>query len=82
MVDKAIDAVMDAIDIETYLVCHDANEGRALALKLGQEMNLGDIDIMFEEFDGYGVRVRLRKYIYRPGAQYRWLERHSTDPVQ
>lgn len=73
MVKKALDAVMDAIDIETYLVCRDANDGKSLALRLGQEMNLGDVDIMFEEFDGYGVRVRLRKYIHKPGAEYRWL---------
>jgi hypothetical protein len=37
-------------------------------------MNLGEVDLMYEEFDGFGVRVRLRKYIYRPGSRYRWLE--------
>ncbi len=65
---------MDAVDVETYLVCRDAEEGKALALQLGREMNLGDVDIMFEEFDGYGVRVRLRKYIHKPGNEYRWLK--------
>jgi len=73
MGDRALDNVMDAIDIETYLVCKNAHEGKALALRLGQEMNLGEVDIMFEEFDGYGVRVRLRKYVYRPSNQYQWL---------
>ena len=75
MADKAIDAVMDAIDIETYLICRDAQEGRLLALKLGQDMNLGDVDIMYEEFDGFGVRLRLRKYFHKPGAHYPWLEK-------
>mgnify|MGYP007011861401 FL=1 len=70
---SAMDRVMDALDIETYLVCKDANEGKMLALQLGREMNLGDVDIMFEEYDGYGVRVRLRKYVYKPGNHYRWL---------
>ncbi len=70
---RAIDSVMDAIDIETYLVCGDANEGKLLAMKLGVEMNLGDVDVMYEEFDGYGVRVRLRKYIYKPGNNYLYL---------
>jgi hypothetical protein len=69
----AMNRVMDAIDIETYIVCATAAEGKTLALSLGREMNLGDVDIMFEEFDGYGVRVRLRKYVYRPGARYEWL---------
>ncbi len=69
-----MDRIMDAVDVETYLVCRDAEEGKALALQLGREMNLGDVDIMFEEFDGYGVRVRLRKYIHKPGNEYRWLK--------
>jgi hypothetical protein len=69
----ALDKVMDAIDIETYLICSDEHEGKKLAYQLGHELNLGDIDIMFEEFDGYGIRVRLRKYIYKPGNHYTWL---------
>lgn len=71
---KAIDKVLDAIDIETYLVCKDSNEGKKLALQLGQELNLGEVDIMFSEFDGYGVRVRLRKYVYKPGDNYLYLD--------
>ncbi len=69
----AIERIMDAIDIETYLICKDANEGKMLAMQLGRELNLGDVDIMFEEFDGYGVRLRLRKYIHKPGSKYEWL---------
>lgn len=69
----ALEQVMDAIDIETYIVCKDEIEGKKLALQLGQEMNLGEIDIMYQEFDGYGVRVRLRKYIYKPGNMYKYL---------
>jgi hypothetical protein len=72
--ETALDKVMDGLDIETYLVCSDRQEGKRLVLQLGKEMNLGDVDIMFEEFDGYGVRVRLRKYIYKPGNTYRWLK--------
>ncbi len=70
----AFDKIMDGLDIETYLVCSDKQEGKRLALQLGKEMNLGDVDIMFQEFDGYGMRVRLRKYIYKPGNSYRWLK--------
>ena len=72
--ESALDKIMDGLDIETYLVCSDKQEGKRLALQLGKEMNLGDVDIMFEEFDGYGMRVRLRKYIYKPGNSYRWLK--------
>ena len=38
----ALNAVVDAVDIETYLLCSDAKQGHALALQLGREMNLGD----------------------------------------
>jgi hypothetical protein len=69
----ALDAVMDGLDIETYLVCGTEREGKDLALRLGHELNLGEVDIMFCEFDGYGVCVRLRKYIHKPGDPYRWL---------
>ncbi|MEW6654011.1 MAG: hypothetical protein AB1394_11170 [Bacteroidota bacterium] len=67
--------IMDAIDIETYIVCSDANEGKKYAMQLGRELNLGEIDIMYHEFDGYGLRVRLRKYIYKPGSSYSYLNR-------
>jgi len=70
----ALEHIMDAIDIETYIICKDENEGKKLALQLGQEMNLGEVDIMYQEFDGYGMRVRLRKYVYKPGNVYKYLQ--------
>jgi hypothetical protein len=73
----ALEHVMDAIDIETYIVCKNENEGKKFALQLGQEMNLGEIDIMYQEFDGYGVRVRLRKYVYKPGNMYKYLNQEE-----
>jgi len=74
---SAFDRIMDAIDIETYIVCRDANEGKKYAMQLGKEMNLGEVDIMYQEFDGYGVRVRLRKYIYKPGGNYKYLNNEN-----
>ncbi len=79
---SALERVMDALDIETYLVCKDTNEGKLLAMQLGREMNLGDIDIMFEEYDGYGMRVRLRKYVYKPGNHYNWLGNKNAQVEQ
>ncbi len=70
----ALEQIMDAIDIETYIICKDENEGKKLALQLGQEMNLGEVDIMYQEFDGYGMRLRLRKYVYKPGNVYKYLQ--------
>jgi hypothetical protein len=75
---KAIERVADAIDIETYIICRDESEGKLLAMQLGRELNLGNVDVLFEEFDGYGIRVRIRKYIYRPGTRYRWLDMEQS----
>ena len=81
MNDSALNSVIDAIDIETYLACRSEHEGKTLALKLGQEMNLGEIDIMFQEFDGFGVRVRLRKYVHKPGCRYGWLAADCEEEI-
>jgi len=70
---RALDAVMDGLDIETYLVCGSEREGKDLALRLGHELGLGEVDIMYCDFDGYGVRIRARKYVHKPGDPYPWL---------
>jgi len=73
MNESALNRVIDGIDIETYLSCQNEEEGKFLARKLGEELNLGEIDVVFSEFDGFGVRVRLRKYVVKPGDKYNWL---------
>jgi hypothetical protein len=73
MSEAALNRVIDGIDIETYLACQNEEEGKFFARKLGEELNLGEIDIVFSEFDGFGVRVRLRKYVVKPGDKYNWL---------
>jgi hypothetical protein len=72
--DTALNHVMDGLDIETYLICQNEEEGKFLARKLGTELNLGEVDVMFSEFDGYGLRVRIRKYITKPGDKYLWMK--------
>jgi len=57
--------VMDAIDIETFLVCSSESEGKELAIQ--------DADIVFIQYQGPGARVRVRGYVYKPGASYGWL---------
>jgi hypothetical protein len=71
---SALSHVIDAVDVETYLMCGSAQEGHELARRLGSELGLGEVDVMFEEFDGYGVRVRFRSMVHRPAARYGWLD--------
>lgn len=71
---KALDRVVDAIDIETFLYCNSEEEAKGLAESLAQELNLPHGDIVFLEFKAWGARVRIRSYIHHPGDHYRWLE--------
>ena len=71
---KALDRVVDAIDIETFLYCKSEEEAKGLAESLAQELNLPRGDIVFLEFKAWGARVRIRSYIHHPGDHYRWLE--------
>lgn len=70
---KAWDRVLDAIDLETFLVAGNEEEARQLALALVDEMGLGRGDIVFLEWRGGGARVRVRAYAHRPGEGYGWL---------
>ena len=71
---KAMDRVVDAIDIETFLFCSSEDEAKDLAEALAVDLGLPHGDVVFLEFRGWGARVRIRSYIHRPGDHYRWLE--------
>ena len=66
--------VMDGLDIETFLVCKSEEEGRGLAITLMKDLGFEDIDIVFIQYQGPGVRVRVRAYIHRSGDTYGWLD--------
>lgn len=71
---KAMDRVVDAIDIETFLYCKSEEEAKALSESLCLELGLPHGDIVFLEFKTWGARVRIRSYIHHPGDHYRWME--------
>ena len=70
--------VMDALDVETFLVCESEEEGRSLGLKLMKDLGFKDVDIMFIEFKGPGARIRARAYIHKAGDIYPWLNLEKT----
>jgi small-conductance mechanosensitive channel len=74
MMTKALDRVVDAIDIETFLYCKSEDEAKELAESLANELHLPHGDIVFLEFKAWGARVRIRSYIHHPGDHYRWME--------
>ena len=74
---QPLDHVIDGIDIETLLACKDEPSGRGLALQLLTDLGFKDVDIVFAEHTGPGIRVRARAYIHRPGDRYGWLHTHA-----
>lgn len=63
-------ALLDALDVETFLVCRDEAEGRRLMLALLAAMGFADADVVFIEHQGPGARVRGRAYLHRPGVSH------------
>ncbi|MGB9802463.1 hypothetical protein [Desulfofundulus sp.] len=75
--ERVLDRVMDALDLETFLVCDSEEEGRRLILQLLQDMGFKDADVVFIQFQGPGVRVRARAYVHRSGDVYGWLKNQN-----
>ncbi|MGE5579998.1 MAG: hypothetical protein ACM3WU_08135 [Bacillota bacterium] len=69
---SAREKILDACDLETFLVCDTLEEGKKLGRALMSELGFRDIDIVYCEMGGPGVRVRLRGYINRPATSYSW----------
>lgn len=65
--------VMDALDLETFLVCDSEDEGKKMILQLMKELGFEDVDVVFIQYMGPGVRVRSRAYLHRAGDRYGWL---------
>jgi hypothetical protein len=78
MADKLFKHIVDAIDIETFILCDSEDEGKRIMLDFVSAIGLTDSDIVFIEFSGLGARIRARGYAYRPGDSYQWLDRYSN----
>ncbi|NLZ53948.1 MAG: hypothetical protein GX892_12545 [Thermoanaerobacteraceae bacterium] len=68
-----LEKVMDAVDVETYLVCKNEEEAERFSMELMEKLGFQDISIVFVQHQGPGARVRVRGYIYKPGDNYSWL---------
>jgi hypothetical protein len=69
---SARDRILDACDLETFLVCGSAEEGEKLGRRLMKELGFRDVDVVSCEMGGPGARVRLRGYVNRPSTTYSW----------
>lgn len=75
---KGLQAVLDAVDVETFLVGASEPECIGLARALMEEIGFSDCDVLFLEHRGLGARVRLRAYVHRPGMLYAWLGKTAS----
>ena len=71
--------VMDALDVETFLVCESEEEGKNLGLTLMKDLGFKNVDIVFSEFIGVGARIRVRAYVHKAGDVYPWLDLDKTE---
>jgi hypothetical protein len=67
--------IVDAVDVETVLLCGSEAEAKRLAMELLKELGFKQGDIIALEFTGMSARVRLRGNVSKPGDHYSWLDR-------
>jgi hypothetical protein len=70
---QPLEQVMDALDVETFFVCDNEQQGRSLMLELLKQWGLTDVDVVFAQHLGPGIRIRGRAYIHRPADKYSWI---------
>ncbi|MBS4023005.1 MAG: hypothetical protein KGZ79_11415 [Dethiobacter sp.] len=71
---NGLDKVMDALDIETFIVAKDEDEAIRTIRQIMTDMGLRDIDVVYCKHLGPGARVRARGYVFRAGDMYGWLK--------
>ncbi|CQR74629.1 hypothetical protein SOV_27380 [Sporomusa ovata DSM 2662] len=74
--------IMDALDVETFFVCDNEQQGRHLMLSMLKNWGFTDVDIVFAQHIGPGTRIRGRAYAYRPSDKYTWLLREAVKGEQ
>ena len=70
----ARDTIVDALDIESFVLCESEPEAKELVGKLMQSLGLGRFVIVSLDFNGPGAHFRARAYMNKPGDTYTWLK--------
>ena len=66
--------VADVFDVETFIIADSKEDAQATMTGILKQWGFKDIDFVFLEKHGLGVRVRARGYVHRPGDHYGWLQ--------
>lgn len=75
---NVLDRVVDSLDIETFIMCQNEEEGKKLGFQLMKDLGFKDVDVVFIEYGNGGVRIRLRANIFKPGDYYKWLNSKNS----
>ena len=70
----ARDAIVDALDIESFVLCESDQQARDLVGQLMQSLGLPRFVIVSLDFNGPGAHFRVRAYMNKPGDNYTWLQ--------
>ena len=71
----ARELIVDALDIESFLLCESEAEAKDLIAKLMQSLGLARHVIVSLDFNGPGAHFRVRAYMNKPGDNYTWLKK-------
>ena len=69
------DVIVDALDIESFILCESEKEARELVGQLMQSLGLSRFVIVSLDFNGPGAHFRVRAYMNKPGDNYSWLQK-------
>lgn len=69
----ARDHIVDAMDIESFVLCESVKEAKKLISQLMQSMGITRHVIVSLDFNGPGAHFRVRAYMNKPGDHYTWL---------
>ncbi|MEI6193064.1 MAG: hypothetical protein WCS42_01905 [Verrucomicrobiota bacterium] len=70
----ARDQIVDALDIESFLLCESEKEAKELIAKLMLSLGIARHVIVSLDFNGPGAHFRVRAYMNKPGDNYTWLK--------
>ncbi|PKP61998.1 hypothetical protein CVT91_01005 [Candidatus Atribacteria bacterium HGW-Atribacteria-1] len=75
---NVLNRVVDSLDVETFIICQNEEEGKKLGFQLMKDLGFKDVDVVFIEYGNGGVRIRLRANIFKPGDYYKWLNSKNS----
>lgn len=72
MPEKVFKKIVDAVDLETVVICSNETEAKGIGFELLKALGFEDGDVISVVFTGMSARLRLRGNVFKPGDKYNW----------